>query len=273
MWNMPIFELNPFYASLSYRSMPINVLRKSKNPQAHSQSLNIAKLNLSAFRAKNECAFNRVIPENLFFSCPSMGNFWPYIFNEQIWLWILWFASQMWVTRHIWYPKSPRLASTERMFNTPYYNGFFIEQSITMNRRRDGDDDIKKRTHHDHDDDHHGKITGLKSRDKVTRIYGCATMWHETKTEMMEMLKSVFRVDQDYSERRMMKYLGVKDPDYYEWETHIFFDDAMSQLNDQVKPPQKMCNDFVRDLVDIMDEAASFVHCRNVRVSKVHNDR
>ena len=25
------------------------------------------------------------------------------------------------------------------------------------------------------------------------------------------------------------KYLGLNDPDYYEWETHIFFDDAFKK--------------------------------------------
>ena len=50
---------------------------------------------------------------------------------------------------------------------------------------------------------------------------------------MMEMLKSIFRVDSDYSSRRLArKYLGVKDPDYYEWETHIFFDNVFEKFED-----------------------------------------
>ena len=31
--------------------------------------------------------------------------------------------------------------------------------------------------------------------DRITRIYGCATMWHENFDEMIEMLKSIFRID------------------------------------------------------------------------------
>ena len=35
------------------------------------------------------------------------------------------------------------------------------------------------------------------------------------------------RVDSDYSKRRLaQKYFGVVDPDYYEWESHILFDDS-----------------------------------------------
>lgn len=44
---------------------------------------------------------------------------------------------------------------------------------------------------------------------------------------MLEMLKSIFRVDSDYSKRRLaQKYFGIVDPDYYEWESHILFDDS-----------------------------------------------
>jgi chitin synthase len=54
-------------------------------------------------------------------------------------------------------------------------------------------------------------------------------MWHETKSEMMEMLKSLFRMDEDQSARRVaQKYLKVVDADYYEFESNtlqitIFF--------------------------------------------------
>lgn len=48
-------------------------------------------------------------------------------------------------------------------------------------------------------------------------------MWHETKEEMIEFLKSIFRMDEDQSARRVaQKYLGIVDPDYYELEGEIF---------------------------------------------------
>ena len=40
-----------------------------------------------------------------------------------------------------------------------------------------------------------GRKSDIRASDKVTKIYACATMWHESRDEMMEMLKSVFRVD------------------------------------------------------------------------------
>ena len=41
----------------------------------------------------------------------------------------------------------------------------------------------------------------LTQEDEVTRVYGCATMWHESPEEVCEMLKSIFRMDEDYSAR------------------------------------------------------------------------
>ena len=54
-----------------------------------------AIINKINFRAKDECAFNPVIPEYLFFECPDVGDFWDYLWNEQIWLWCLWYLSQV----------------------------------------------------------------------------------------------------------------------------------------------------------------------------------
>ena len=31
--------------------------------------------------------------------------------------------------------------------------------------------------------------------DHIPRVYGCATMWHESQEEIVEMLKSIFRID------------------------------------------------------------------------------
>ena len=53
------------------------------------------------------------------------------------WVWVIWALSVMWISGHIWRPKSKRLASTEQMFGTPYYCGLMIDNSMILNRRSD----------------------------------------------------------------------------------------------------------------------------------------
>ena len=62
---------------------------------------------------------------------------------QHAWVWLLWLLSQTWITLHIWTPKCERLASTEKLFVTPMYNGLLIDQSLGMNRRRDDEADVK----------------------------------------------------------------------------------------------------------------------------------
>ncbi|MFH4973705.1 hypothetical protein AB6A40_000414 [Gnathostoma spinigerum] len=70
-------------------------------------------------------------------------------------------------------------------------------------------------------------------------------------------------MDEDQCARRSaQKYLKVVDPDYYEFEAHIFFDDAF-EMNDYGEP---VINQFVRQLVEKVDEAASAVHRTQMRL-------
>ncbi len=60
-------------------------------------------------------------------------------------------------------------------------------------------------------------------------------------------------MDADQSARRISQdWFGVEDPDYYEFEANVFFDDAM-ELNDDEK---WIPNQWVKTLVEVMDEAA-----------------
>ena len=61
----------------------------------------------------------------------------------------------------------------------------------------------------------------VRDVDHVRRVYACATMWHETPSEMRTMLNSIFRMDEDQASRRLaQKHFGIVDPDYYEFESN-----------------------------------------------------
>ena len=60
--------------------------------------------------------------------------------------------------------------------------------------------------------DHHNALRSsiIHPSDSITRIYVCATMWHETTDETVTFLKSIFYLDEDQSARRVaQKYLMV----------------------------------------------------------------
>ena len=119
---------------------------------------------------------------------------------------ILWWLSELWIGGHIWFSKSQRLALTDRLFIAPRYCSTLLEQSLMMNRRRNEHDDILTGTYDDlgtstpttqFDEQ---SIEELSMEKKLTaevhtKIYSCATMWHETETEMLQLLKSIMRFE------------------------------------------------------------------------------
>ncbi|KAL1514128.1 hypothetical protein ABEB36_003439 [Hypothenemus hampei] len=229
-------------------------------------------------RNGDPCFFHDSLPDYLFYEIPDVSFLNDFIAHQHAWIWLLWLLSQTWVTLHIWTPKCERLARTEKLFVIPMYEGLLIDQSMGMNRRRDDEADVKTEDldeiQKEKADEYYETISNhtdgsspktIKSSDNITRIYACATMWHENKEEMIEFLKSILRLDEDQSARRVaQKYLRVVDPDYYEFETHIFFDDAFEIADHNDDDTQ--VNRFVKLLVATIDEAASDVHQTHIRV-------
>jgi chitin synthase len=104
-----------------------------------------------------------------------------------------------------------------RLFVIPQYCGTLLEQSLLLNRRRNNFEDMPKSKRSassalksDHNtlnvgagvDDSASVVESvisesekLRIREGVhTRIYVCATMWHETANEMVQVLKSIMRL-------------------------------------------------------------------------------
>jgi len=236
-------------------------------------------------RNADACFFKNSIPDYLYWNCYGYADIMQeFIWEEHAWIWLIWLLSQTWISLHIWTPQCERLASTEKLFVTPMYCSLLIDQSLCLNRRRDDEGEVKTEeleldrvgmedqdniqyyeTISIHTESSQQATAKTKTSDSITRIYACATMWHETKSEMMEMMKSLFRMDEDQSARRVaQKYLKVVDPDYYEFETHIYFDDAF-ELSD-VSDDWMQVNQFVKDFVACVDLAGSYVHMTNIRL-------
>lgn len=171
---------------------------------------------------KDECAFYGTIPGYLFFNTPNYYDLNDFIGRQYSWIWLIWLLSQTWVTIHAWNPCNERVSTVEKIFMKPLYDAFLVDESLVMLRRRE-----------------HNYIGGNvetegipaagigeenplveSSKDTIPRIYACGTMWHETKEEMMEFLKSIMRLDEDQSSRRIVRhYMGFDIPDYYELES------------------------------------------------------
>jgi chitin synthase len=103
-------------------------------------------LGLCEVRSGDPCKFsNDRLPNHLFFQCPmdytdpeGYDSLPLYVFSDlHGWVWILLFLAQCWIAGHIWVPKSRKLAKTEQMFGTPWYNGLLTDQSMMLNRRSD----------------------------------------------------------------------------------------------------------------------------------------
>ncbi|ESO87527.1 hypothetical protein LOTGIDRAFT_127517 [Lottia gigantea] len=202
-----------------------------------------------------QCRYN-FIPESAnfyFWICPTTDD--ELVIYHYILLGISW-LSQIIINAHIWFPQSDRMSKVERLFVSPT-RCVLTDQSLLMRRRR-----WEKGTFlYQYGDDESEFYEMSQRNESVPKIYACATMWHETRNEMTQLLKSIFRMDIDHSARFLaQKYYQIHDPDYYEFEAHIFFDDAMAlDANNTLLP-----NTFVRDLVDCLDEALSSVHERQI---------
>lgn len=102
----------------------------------------VATIGLTWLRETDECSLNEYLPNYLSFKAimsPGFGgNVWSFlnvVVKHYLWIWLLWWLSQLWITNHIWRPKNDKNLPTEKLFICPWYCGFLVEQCITLNRR------------------------------------------------------------------------------------------------------------------------------------------
>ncbi|CAD5121275.1 DgyrCDS9805 [Dimorphilus gyrociliatus] len=213
--------------------------------------------------------------------------------------------STLWIGRHIWHKNTAPLAKREDIFALPLYNMITINSNLILNKRREDHhklDKLKKNANEKEknptaeEEEHFAGIDQNKRRrflsatdelpqlneeqaqqpgQRVKKVYACATMWHENRNEMMQIMKSVFRMDKYLSikreeacKKRRQNQQGTSKPkktsseeeanpksSFYEFETHILFDDAMKKTDDG----KIDFNEHVVRLMDVMKEAQNSV--------------
>nr|XP_040045278.1 chitin synthase chs-2-like [Gasterosteus aculeatus aculeatus] len=150
-----------------------------------------------------------------------------------------WCIGLVLATLHLWFLSLFRIQRTQDLFVRRLYEGAFIEQSLLLNTRFDIQTTEKQKQ--------------FKSLDPV-KVFLCATMWHETPDEMMNILISIFRLD---------KYRPKKEGEAGDvtFEGHIFFDDAFT---DVAGSRGAHVNQYAEMLVNIIAEVYSiFLNINN----------
>ncbi|XP_067657797.1 chitin synthase chs-2-like [Haliotis asinina] len=188
------------------------------------------------------------------FNVPDMNTKYGLLVGAFILGWV----SQVMMCVHVWrVTPVKRLAFTPQLFILPHYCSPVADLALLHSRRqlKDEADTPDSQSH--------------------PMIYICATMWHENEQEMMQILTSLFRLDADQCAKRIAKDKLNADVDYYEFEVHILFDDALCDETVEEGPEKKRKktgrrapNDFVLLLNRLLDEAASEYLNRPVKLKK-----
>ncbi|XP_075057042.1 chitin synthase chs-2-like [Mixophyes fleayi] len=135
-------------------------------------------------------------------------------------------------TYKIYKLKVHRIERTTKLFVRRLYEAAFIDLSSLLNIRMK----LNKNTFG----------AGNESTTDKLMIYLCATMWHETHDEMLKILTSIFRLD---------KYKFSMKDDIFNFEGHIYFDDAfVDDSENQYGKKKRYVNSYVECLVTVIEE-------------------
>ncbi|KAF7642867.1 hypothetical protein LDENG_00249460, partial [Lucifuga dentata] len=142
---------------------------------------------------------------------------------------VAWWLGLVLATLHLWFFQMYRIQRTQDLFSRRLCEGAFIEQALLLNTRFDILSSNRR--------------NNFRKQDPAT-IYLCATMWHETYDEMMNMIISIFRLDK-YRPRKEQKHHD------FSFESHIYFDDAFL---DVAGSRGRHVNEYATNLVNIIRE-------------------
>lgn len=161
-------------------------------------------------------------------------------------VWLL--AYLFWVRHHV---RAPAFEHSDDVIDSmsPVVCGLFIEQSLVIYHnsvcKKGAEDDAAE-------GDNERECGELRITndeiDKTVTLYVCATMWHETRTEMMQMIKSILGLDREHCV--MLSGKTNQNHINFRLEAHIFFDDAWEDQKECGRSP----NQFFRSLFNLLLE-------------------
>uniref|UniRef100_F1KQV7 chitin synthase n=1 Tax=Ascaris suum TaxID=6253 RepID=F1KQV7_ASCSU len=178
---------------------------------------------------------------------------------------VFWLISHMfWAYHHV---KSPHFEPSDEVIESmpSVTNGFLIENSLVVYRHS-----ISKKDESDDEDEGEDEREGDPLRitndeiNKTVTLYVCATMWHETRNEMMQMIKSVLKLDKEHS--LLLSGKSQTGQLKFRLEAHIFFDDAWEDQAECGRTPNAFFRCLFRLLLELTQNEADGLPTANTRV-------
>ncbi|XP_030203546.1 chitin synthase chs-1 [Gadus morhua] len=144
---------------------------------------------------------------------------------------VCWWVGFLLATAHTWALRLQRIQTTKQLFVRRMYEGAWLEQGLLLNARFNMRPPLRRTP---------------VPEEKLT-LYMCATMWHETFSEMEKIIISIFRWDQfrPHDDREVNNLTT---------EAHIFFDDAFRTVP---VSGERHANQYVEDMVQVIQKVYS----------------